>query len=479
MSVAAYGARAALPGVLRRDDVDAQTIGFFDSYPSATAGGQSVVGSRGQVGLELERVDDEGRRVTFATWASVTSLRLRQNFTGSLESSQTNPAWFGRGDLLETTDDETAFGASASLHSRTYDVLPFAKLAWEPGVYLRRGLEDQTKSLLQPTDLAVWDRRVDARLRTTDLGGYIDLDLRLWSRLRVSGGLRADGLLVSMDDALANQAPAGTPPNTLAGARSTAFGVAISPRASAGLELTPWLQPMASYGEGFRSLDPRALREGGSHPYSKVRSVEVGVRSKLDDDRYQLSLALFQTWLSNELVFDSETGGLETQGASTRRGIVAGAIAKPAEWLLGAFSLSLNRAEYRTPTPEGQHLVPGVPAVLLRGDATVRRELARIAGAALRGHIGLGFTYLAGRHLTDPIVSTAASILNARTGARYRWAELDIDVFNLLDRRYPDDEAIYVSNWSTSAGRLPSVATHFSAAPPLTVLATLAIHFGG
>ena len=48
--------------------------------------------------------------------------------------------------------------------------------------------------------------------------------------------------------------------------------------------------------------------------------------------------------------------------------------------------------------------------------------------------------------------------------------------FNILDLRYPDDEALFVSNWSTGGASAPSPARHISAAAPRTLLATLTLH---
>lgn len=47
-------------------------------------------------------------------------------------------------------------------------------------------------------------------------------------------------------------------------------------------------------------------------------------------------------------------------------------------------------------------------------------------------------------------------------------------MYNVLGLKYADEEAYYVSNWSTRPGRQPaSNAVHIVAAPPRTALATL------
>ena len=233
---------------------------------------------------------------------------------------------------------------------------------------------------------------------------------------------------------------------------------------------------MVSYGQGFRSLDAQHLRDGESSPYSKVSSAEAGLRAHLHDDRYVATLAFFETRVGNELVFDPVAGGLVTQGASVRRGLVASVISRPLPWLLSSLSFSVDRATYEAATADGSHFVPSVPPLLFRADLSARRPLASIAGREVEGRARAGFTLLSGRHLTDAIVGAPQSILNGGASARYGAVELGVDVYNVLDLRYPDDEAVYISNWSNTGGQPPaSVARHITAAPPRTVLGTLSL----
>jgi outer membrane receptor protein involved in Fe transport len=224
-----------------------------------------------------------------------------------------NPAIFGLGDLFETTNTETAAGVTARFHSAPIHFGHVAELVAEPGIYVRGGHTDQSKSLLDPTTLNAWDRRLDDGLQTLDVGAYLDLDLRILRRFRLSGGLRADLLTESILDRLANVVPAGSaPPGALPGTRRDVAGVAAGPRITAEYSFTPGFAMSASYGEGFRSLDAASLHEGASSPYSKVRSVEAGLRAEGARKRLASTLAIFETWVGNEVVFEATTGGLET-----------------------------------------------------------------------------------------------------------------------------------------------------------------------
>jgi outer membrane receptor protein involved in Fe transport len=437
-----------------------------------------VQSSRVVLGADFDHVAASGARFEFAPWFMWTDFRSRQNFTGDLESSQIDPTLSGLGDLFEMTNVETAAGLTSRFHTAPVPVAGFAQISAEPGVTLRVGQTEQTKSLLAPSDLEAWDRRVDAGLQTLDAGAYLDLDLRLFRRLRISGGPRADLLVVGIHDRLANVVPAGTaPPGALPEARRDVEGVAAGPRVTVAYDLSPELTPVASYGEGFRSLDAQTLAEGAV-PYSKIRSVEVGFRAQTPKERYATTLALFETWVANELVFEAAAGGFETENASIRRGIVGSFVARPVDWLLASAALSVTEATFSTLAEGVGHHVPSVPPVLFRADVTARGRIATMGGRPISGRVGVGYTFLSGRHLTDTVLGPTSQVLNAKAALRYASIELGIDGYNVLDLRYADDAQVYVSNWSLRPGQQrASVATHLTAAPPLTLLATAALYF--
>jgi iron complex outermembrane receptor protein len=477
----AYGSRALLAGVVRQDDIDAGRVGYYDSYSSGAgffAGGQSVQSDRVILGVNLAHAAPRGGYFEVGPWLMWTDYRSRQNYTGDLESSQIDPSLSGLGDLFELTNREAAAGVTARFRGAPVQLGSFGEAQLEPGTYVRVGHTDQTKSLLDPNDLQVWDRRIDAGLDTLDAGGYLDLSVRLFKRLRIAGGPRADMLLVSVDDHLAGLVPAGSTPAVLAGAAVRGVeGISAGPRLTASYDLTDEIAPSISYGEGFRSLDVSNLQEGAS-PYSKIRSAEAGFRAHTRDDRYTTTLALFETWVGNELVFEAEAGGLETESASVRSGMVGSVIAKPWEWLLVSSALSVTRATFDTLVPGVGHYVPNVPPVLFRTDATARGRIATIGGKPVIGRVGAGYTFLSPRHLTDTITGSANHVLNAKAAARWTWLELGVDAYNVLGLKYADDAEYYVSNWSTKPGQQPaSEAVHVTAAPPLTVLGSVSLYF--
>ncbi len=487
----AYGVRAALPGVVRQDDLDAGRIGLYDSYPNY-AENQGVQTSRVILGADFDHVQSTGARFEFAPWAMWTNFRGRQNLSGNIYGSLLNPELAGgQGDLWESTNVETAMGVTSRYHTAPVALGTFGELVAEPGVYVRAGHTDQTKSLLNPETLVAWDRRLDAGLDTLDAGAYVDLDFRFWKRLRVSGGVRADLLHVGVDDRLGYDVPPAERGDAIPGSTRATEGVAVSPRATIEYDATHELAVVTSYGEGFRSLDATAsvatvaatqgsgpsIQEGAK-PYSKVRSFEGGLRVQTPNERYTATASAFETLVENELVFEATSGGFTTEGASVRRGVVGSVVAKPADFILASAALSVSSATFTTLVPGVSHYVPNVPPVLLRVDVTAHGALATLRDRPLTGRVGVGYTFLAGRHLTDAIVGPSNNVLNANAALRYGSVELGVDAYNLLNLRYADDEEYYVSNFSVKPGTaLASAATHLFAAPPLTVLGTAALYF--
>jgi iron complex outermembrane receptor protein len=505
----AYAASGALPGVVRQDDVNAGRIGYYDAYPyfnsyfprnctsaSCANPAQGVEAARVIIAAELDHATAEGARFEIAPWFMWTDFLSRQNYTGDLNSSNLQPQLASLGDLWQLTNVEAAGGVTARFHAAPIHVGGFLEVEVEPGVSLRGGHTEQSKDLLNPADLDPWDYRENYGLDTLDLAGYIDLDVRFWKKLRISGGARADFLDVVINNNLAGVVPP-IPEGALQGSVVNVAGVAPGPRVTVAYEAVPEFTPVVSAGEGFRSLDAGSLTLCNAptvkltgvptsqlvpclpgSPYSQVTSFEAGIRSEVAKGRFTTTLTAFQTDVANELVFETASGGLTTEGASTRRGIVGSLLAKPTEWLLASTAVSFQTATFNTLVVGGSQYVQNVPAVLWRTDVNAHGELARIHGAPLTARAGVGYTLLSGRHVNDAIIAPTNNVLNALASIRYRYVELGFDMYNVLGLKYADDEQYYVSNWSFMPGQgRASAGVHIVAAPPRTALATLALYF--
>ena len=504
-----YASSASLAGVVRLDDVNAGRIGYYDAYPyfnsymptnctspSCAQPAQGVHAARVIVGAELDHTAANGALFEIAPWVMWTNFLSRQNYTGDLESSNLQPQLGSLGDLWQLANVETAWGTTARFRGVPVHLGSALEIAVEPGLSLRVGHTTQSKDLVNPANLAPWDYRANDTLNTVDIAGYVDLDVRLWRKLRISGGVRADFLDVSIDNNLAGMvSPAAD--GALRGSTTNVAGVAPGPRVTVEYDALPQLEPVVSAGEGFRSLDAGSLLQCSTptvpltsvpsskllpctpgSPYSDVTSFEVGFRSEVARGRYMTTLSAFQTYVANEVVFEVDSGGLTTERASTRRGIVGTFLARPTRWLLASTALSVQTATFATLTAGTSHYVPNVPAFLLRVDVNAHGDLFRIRGAPVTGRLGVGYTLLGGRHVNDAIVAPASNVLNALASMRYRFVEIGLDMYNVLGLEYPDDEQYFVSNWSFKPGQNPaSPALHVVPAPPRTALATLALYF--
>jgi iron complex outermembrane recepter protein len=505
----AYASTADLPGVVRQDDVDAGRIGYYGAYPyfnsylptrctspSCAQPAQGVQAARVIVSGELDHSTANGAHFAVAPWVMWTNFLSRQNYTGDLDSSNLQPQLASLGDLWQLTNVETAWGATASFHAAPFHLGRHVEVVLEPGLSLRAGHTDQSKDLVNPEDLDPWDYRQNFVLQTLDLAGYADLDVRLWKKLRVSGGVRADFLDVGITNNLAGVIPP-IPAGALAGSTTNVAGVAPGPRGTIAYEIVPELTPMVSAGEGFRSLDAGALTRCNAptvqltgvpasallpckvgSPFSQVTSFEAGVRSEVARGQYVGTLTAFQTDVANELVFEVDSGGLTTQGPSTRRGVVGSFLARPTDWLLVSTALSFQTATYDTLVVGTSHFVPNVPEYLWRVDANVHGELVRLSGHPITGRAGVGYTLLGPRHVKDDLLTPPDNVLNVLASLRYRFVEVGVDAYNVLGLKYADDEEYFVSNWSFSAGQnRASPAVHIVPAPPRTVLGTVALTF--
>ncbi|MCB9620929.1 MAG: TonB-dependent receptor [Sandaracinus sp.] len=485
--VLAHGSRARLAGFLRRDDVQAGRVGFYESYDYPTAEAQSGLAMRGVIAYEATNRQADGGNTQLGLWIGHDVFRLQANYTGFVERSRTNPDWVGRGDLVEQQNRTSSIGANARWRSRVYRPISWVNATVETGLSARLDAIDQAQRLIQAPQNTTWDERVDATIHAADVGVYLDLDLAVTDWVELRGGVRADVLFYEVDDRLGNFIPDFREDSYLLGYRRSAFGVAASPRASLTIKPTRFLSVLGSYGEGFRSPQARTLEDGETAPFSKVRSADAGVRLKLDDV-VEARLVGYWTRLSDDVAFDPAEGRLERVGATRRAGGVLHVVTRPTSWLVGSMSVTYVDAELLEPPPpsaddprpaftKGQNL-PYVPPWVVRADVGVQHALSPQLGRhPLRGRAGVGLTYLSPRPLPYSAEASPFTVIDASAGFGWGPVELSLDVYNLFDARYAAVELSYASNWDPEATRSRVPARHTSAGAPRTFFANLEVRF--
>lgn len=483
-----HAARSDLAGVLRQSDVDAGRVCFSCSYAFPTAQKQNALADRVLLGFFADYSPASGASGQWGAFIGYDNFRLQENFTGFLQRSRTLEQTSGRGDLIEQQNRTLTFGLTGRYRTAPLRPAPWTHGTLELGLDARVDSIDQAQNLLDASVRSqTWDRRVDAGIRSADLGAFADLDWRFGSALRARAGVRGDVLSFDVDDRLGNFAPLSRPQDTyIVGFRRSALGFAVGPRGSLELQALPWLSVLAAYGQGYRSPQARLLEDGDDTPFSKVHSADLGLRFVLGAP-FQLTVGGYYTRLSDDVAFDAGEGRLERIGATQRMGAVAHLITRPLPWLVGSLSFTFVHASLLEPPPataeepqppftEGQRL-PFVPPVVVRADVSARRVLVpSFAGQPLGGRVGLGFSYLSPRPLPYSDFAKPVALLDATAALEWGALTLSVDLFNALGARYAAVEYSFPSDWDPNDGVRPRTpARHIAAGSPFACMFSLGV----
>ncbi len=480
-----WGARYNSAGVLRLDDIEGGDVGFYDVYPYATAEAQNAYNAGAILGVRGEHRGENLKNTSFDLYVQLQDFRIQQNFTGFLERSQVEPDFVGRGDLIEQRDRRIVFGGNARHRTSQFAPAEWAKGTIEFGISGRVDLiNPQQQNLIEAPANRTWDQRVDADIVQADIGMWVDLDWDFTKYLNFKGGVRADILFFDVNDKLGNFVPDFRPENFIPGFRRTAAGVVAGPRLALTGKPTEWFDIIGSYGEGFRSPQARTLVDGETAPFSKVRSLDVGMKFRVGaNEELALTLTGYRTWLDNDVFFEAAEGRLENIGPTSRTGFVFYASTRPLPWLTGALSVTYVHAILDGPPPETVEnptpqfgegdLLPFVPPWIVRLDVGAGDDLVDLWKYPLRGHVGLGYTYLSARPLPYSQTADPFSLLDLSAKLSWWFLEVGFQVFNLADAEYAANEFAFVSDWDPNAvgSRIP--ARHIAAGRPRTFFFTV------
>ena len=266
-------------------------------------------------------------------------------------------------------------------------------------------------------------------------GVYVETRVRATDWLRLSGGLRLQGLEASVSsDLTANSGSTGD--------------LLLSPKLS--LAFGPWKRTelYLNMGYGLHSNDARgaviavdpASGEGAVAVDPLVRTVgaDIGVRTALLPG-LQSALTLFGFELDSELLFIGDLGTTEAGRPSRRAGIEWSNHYLVSDALSLELDVTLADAEFRDREPAGTE-IPG----------SVGRTIAAAIGWSDSGpwHGSLRWRYFGDVPLIEDgsVVWSSSSTLNGRIGHRFaRGLSVVLEGFNLLDRKGSDIEYFYAS----------------------------------
>jgi TonB family protein len=460
-----YATSYSSAGVLRLSDIETGRVGRYDTY-DPNQGGDAA---RTQLVAEIRDLSDKARW-SFAPYAVVRSMRLRQNFTGYYE--QPVPGVLGEdpaiasksGNSEQIINDATTFGLRGYYRvlMRVFDRAD----SFEAGVSARYDRVSQSQKRLAVADSRVTLDEVDAKVHATDIGGYFDAALHPIKRVTLRAGARVDGLSYSTQD----NGGLGQ------GQRRSAQGAHLGKKATAEVFLLRGLSAVASYGEGFRSPQARSLAANETTPFTRVTSLEAGVRYQ--EGTFRGSAAAFRTSLSDDLAFDQATARNERTPATRRTGVTAELAATPEPWLVSSASVTYTRSAF-SQTAGGYRegdLLPYSPQVVARSDLAFTPLLGHLWGRELRGHLGAGLTFFGARPLPYGEFGHDVFLVDASASVRLKEVQLGVEAFNLLDARWYEGQYTFASNFTPDAAPSLVPQRHVTVGAPRTLLATLSIY---
>jgi iron complex outermembrane recepter protein len=447
-----FAGRFGSAGVLRLDDIERGQVERFDSYDT-DQGGRS---ERTQVVATLEGGTGDSD-FGLSSYLVRRSLVLRSNYTGYLQDPLL-------GDSTQQINEATTLGLRA-WSRRRLDWLSDAD-GVEVGISARSDFIEQSQRRLSSLDDRVTKIDLDAEVRAVDVGGYLDLELRPLRRLRIRGGVRADGLAYAVFDQGAD-----------AGGARSAQGVHVGGKATVELWLVRGLSAVGSYGEGFRSPQARSLQDGERTPFTSVRSQELGLRLR-DERGLTVSAAVYRTTLSDDLVFDEATASNRAAPATLRLGGALDLVAEPTDWFHSVLGFTYTHATFSE--AGGRYaagdLLPFVPQVVLRAELGLTPTLTRLGERELMGRFGIAGTFLYRRPIPYGGLGSNVMRVDAQAGARFGEFELLLEAYNLLGQDFYDGEFVYASNFARGAIASEVPARHVTAGAPRTLLLSFAVH---
>ena len=368
------------------------------------------------------------------------ALNLFSNFTYFLD----NPV---SGDQFEQAERRTVIGGAAS---QTWD------LKWSDlsvgntvGVQVRR-------DRLSPVALyATQDKQRlaavrEERITTTSVAPYVSNTMTWNDWFRTVAGLRADTQWFEVDSNLAVNS-------------GKAHATAVSPKLS--MAFGPWAQTeyFVNIGRGLHSNDARGStisvdpKSGAPaqrvSPLARTTGYEVGVRSQ-PVTGLTTSASLWRLKQGSELLFVGDAGTTEASRPSQRSGIEVLAQYTPTPRLAFDVSFAATRARFSDPDAAGNR-IPGAPERVASAGMTVDN---------LNGWFGaLRWRYFGQRPLIEDnsVRSQSTSLVNARAGyALTKTTRLQLDVFNLFDRKASDIDYYYPSQLRGEAAPVADIHFH-------------------
>jgi TonB family protein len=488
----AYLASFHTAGVLRDDDYRAGRKGFYDTYDP----NQGEDSQRYSAAVEVTHKIDH---LTFENlvFGIVRPLRLRENFTGFLLDVQEplQSPHGQRGDLIDLNVMAGTVGLRGA--ARLTGVLLHQSQELELGYYARGDFGSGVQQRLEAATHNPYKTDTNQDFRLGDIGLYGDLNLRPLRWLALRGGLRGDVFTYDVHNNCAVQSvehPARSRPLYDASCldqegmgmhrepdqRASTQSAVLLPRAAVVMGPLWGISLSGAVGQGVRSIDPIYITQDAQTPFASVLAYEGGLTfQRRFGQVIEVSArsTVFVTKVDRDLIF-SQTAGRNTLAGPTSRVGSASSVR-----LVGrSFDLGANLTYVRATFDDTGLLVPYIPDLVLRADGTVFGELpwrwTRWRGKPVRAALAAGVTYVGPRPLPYGERSDTIFTLDANATLKWWLFEVGIAGQNLTDNQYRQGEYNYASDFHSQSFPTLVPVRHFTAGAPLTVLFTLAVHYG-
>jgi len=422
----------------------ADCIGRFDTI-DPTQGGSTQRHSL-SVAYSAKAEDSD---LTAAVYAIRYDFKLYSNFTFFAD----DPV---HGDEFEQDDDRTTLGGDFRVRKHVH--YAGARLTTTFGVQVRDDTIDS--GLFHDQARQQLDGVVRAGVDESEIGTYVEEEIRLNRFVRFVLGARGDRIDVNVNDLLGK-------------ASGTTHQALFSPKYMAIVSPLPGVVDLfADYGRGFHSNDARGavLSANAVTLMAPATGYETGA-SVQPVRGLRVTADAFLLDLDSELVWDGDTGTTYAAGRTRRYGAEVGARYRLASWLFADLDATFVHARFRD-EPSGDDLVPlaptraftaGIGAKKTIGDWTPMGEV-RVRSIDDRPATQDG-----------SLVAQGFTIVDATLGARWKNVELSLDAQNLLDSTWRQTSFAYTSRLPFEPQ--PVTGINYTPGWPRTVMASASLYW--
>ncbi|HEY2366865.1 MAG TPA: TonB-dependent receptor, partial [Polyangiaceae bacterium] len=436
-------------------------ISRWDSIDPSQGGSQMRVMALATYSRRIERGDIEA-----TAYVVHSSLQLFPN-DGIAASFQ--PEGMLYGSQVEQDDARTEMGVNARI-TRKLDVLGFDVRA-SAGLQFR---DDVIESALHRTEQRVRldgmpgipGPITDSGINESELGGWFDLDWHATKWLRFLVGGRVDRVDVQVSN-LSNVAV-----DQVQGYRGD---TQFSPKATAVVSPTKWLDLFVNFGRGFHTNDARTLIEGTATTLIVTATGgEVGATVR-PFKGLAVNAVAFLLDLDSELTIDGDVASTDPSGPTRRFGGEFTARYDFNKTIYADAAVTVTNARYTDAADiaAGTDYVALAPVVTYSFGVGARKKVGPFT---LFGSVQVrGMSDRPGIE-DNSLTATGFTLVNAALGVRWNHVEVGAQMLNIADVAWREGQ-FNVSSRLPGEGPNPPVGMSFTPGEPRTVLGHLALYW--